>query len=203
MKIDDRIRSYPGNIWKIRIRDGILAFLLGICYGQIGNILLAELNLFERFGRYEDVRNQMVQNQSFFAMFVWIGIITPIVEEVVFRGLVFRRLKDYMKPGMAVLVSAVLFGLYHGNMVQFVYATFLGIIFALLVERTHSLWGSILAHMGANIWSAVITCFGMNLLSLADGRVFQAMLTVIFTGGILGIFYLKKPKMRHKRNKRV
>ena len=62
-------------------------------------------------------------------MFIVIGVVSPIVEEVVFRGLVAKRIQDYLGTAWAVALSAVIFGAYHGNVMQFVYAGLLGLAF--------------------------------------------------------------------------
>lgn len=190
MKFDDRMRAYPGNVWKSRPIHFVIPFLLGICYGQIGNTLIALLNIFDIFDSYSKMQEQVLANQSFLSMMLCIGIVAPIAEELIFRGLVYRRLKDYLKPSMAIVLSASAFGIYHGNMVQFLYATFMGIIFAVLVERTGSLWSSIMAHMGANIWSVMVTCFGTTMLEWGNGVFLGSLYLLMVVGGILGIAYL-------------
>ena len=54
-----------------------------------------------------------------------------------------------------MVISGLILGIYHGNLVQAVYAGILGMIFAYFLEISGSLWGSVLLHMGANIWSLV------------------------------------------------
>ncbi|MGI6070673.1 MAG: HAD-IA family hydrolase [Blautia sp.] len=196
MRMDDRLRGHRGNIWKISLTDGILTFLLGMAYGQIGNTALGFLELFHKFPGYDEMMSQVLENQSFFLMLLSMGILAPIAEELIFRGLVYRRLKDYLSPTAALIISSVAFGIYHGNMIQFLYATFVGMLFVLLMERSGSLWGSILAHMGANIWSVILTCFGNRLMEAAGGLVLSMLVLAMFVGGIFGILYLKPSKKR-------
>lgn len=66
----------------------------------------------------------------------------------------------------AVVISAIIFGMMHMNIVQFVYAGFLGVFLALCVERTKHLYGAILAHMAANTISVIRT--ETNWLSWMD-----------------------------------
>lgn len=47
-------------------------------------------------------------------MMIYAGFVGPVVEELVFRGFLMRRFEKYGK-GFAVIVSAVLFGVMHGN----------------------------------------------------------------------------------------
>lgn len=86
-----------------------------------------------------------------------VGIFAPAVEELVFRGLVFRRLKEYTDVRIAIFGSAFLFGVYHGNMVQFVYATLVGIVLAYICEVYGTLTAPIIAHAAANLFSLLLT----------------------------------------------
>ncbi len=54
-----------------------------------------------------------------------------------------------------MVISGMIFGIYHGNLVQAVYAGILGMVFADFLEISGCLWSSVLLHMGANIWSLV------------------------------------------------
>ena len=75
-----------------------------------------------------------------------IGIFGPFVEEVVFRGVI---LQSYQRTGRiigSIILSAVLFGLIHLNFNQFAYGAVMGIMLALLVEATGSVWSSFIAH---------------------------------------------------------
>ena len=86
-----------------------------------------------------------------------LGILVPICEELVFRGLVFQRLR--MRSGFlsAALYSAVIFSLLHGNMVQMIYALFLGVVYAYMYEKYGSVKAPIFAHMVANLISVFAT----------------------------------------------
>ena len=68
---------------------------------------------------------------------VWLGIISygilaPLGEEIVFRGVVYGQLRKVLKVPYAVVLSGLAFGLFHGNLVQAVYATVIGCLLALV-----------------------------------------------------------------------
>lgn len=88
-----------------------------------------------------------VLEMPFLLMWFLIGIFGPFSEEFVFRGIIFRGYKNSGPVLWAVFWSALLFGLMHLNFNQAAYAIALGIMFALLVEATGSLWSSAIAHM--------------------------------------------------------
>ncbi len=88
------------------------------------------------------------------------GIIIPIVEEYMFRGLIQRRMRRYMSPKKAILLSALLFGFYHGNLVQFIYGFLCGLLLAWLYETYGSLKAPIFSHMIMNTFVLVLDYFG-------------------------------------------
>lgn len=93
--------------------------------------------------------------QPFWISFLSIAIEPPLVEELVFRGAI---LGGYKKAGFkraAIIMSALLFGLFHMNLNQFVYAFAVGILFALVVEATGSIWSSMICHFLFNAESVV------------------------------------------------
>ena len=97
-----------------------------------------------------------VLQMPFPVMLFMIGIFGPFCEEFVFRGIIFRGYKKSGSVFWAVFWSALLFGLMHLNFNQAAYAIALGIMFALLVEATGSLWSSMIAHMVFNSWQVCI-----------------------------------------------
>ncbi|MCD8336470.1 MAG: CPBP family intramembrane metalloprotease [Lachnospiraceae bacterium] len=85
------------------------------------------------------------------------GILVPISEELVFRGLVYERMKTRLSVRWAVFFSSLLFALYHGNPIQMIYAFPMALLLALLCERGGSLSEPILFHMGANLTAIVFS----------------------------------------------
>lgn len=130
--------------------------ILAVSAAIVLNNLIAWTPLMEHSENYKQV------SEAFFGgriLFEILGpcILVPILEEYVFRGLVYGRLREWLNLPLAVLISAVIFGMMHMNMVQFVYAGLLGILLALCMERTGHLYGAILAHMAANTISIIRT----------------------------------------------
>ncbi len=76
-------------------------------------------------------------------------ILAPIAEELFFRKALIDRLSAY-HPMDAILFSALLFGLIHGNLTQFLYAFPIGVLFGIIYWRTKNIRYTILLHMGMN-----------------------------------------------------
>ncbi len=77
-------------------------------------------------------------------------LLAPIVEEILFRGMVYRYLSVALPASAALLFQGMLFGGMHGTMIWIIYASVLGCIFGYVRSRTGSLHATILMHMGFN-----------------------------------------------------
>ena len=129
--------------------------IFAVAGGQLLNDLIMVLHLNELFPGYSELVNQTMTDQPLGLMMLTIGVAAPIAEELVFRGMVFGRMKEWMKPWTAIVVSSLVFGIYHGNVVQFIFAFLVGIFLAAAYYYTGTLWISILAHVVVNLWSIV------------------------------------------------
>lgn len=88
---------------------------------------------------------------------VALTVLGPLCEELVFRGGVMRPLlRQGVRPWVAIGVSAVLFGLLHGNLAQGFFAMLLGILFGILYYRTGNLLLSSLCHILNNSISVAL-----------------------------------------------
>ena len=81
--------------------------------------------------------------------FASLTILTPVIEEVLFRGFLLHRWAHKYGPGKAVLMSSILFGVMHPDIVS---ATFFGIAMSVLYLRTGSLIAAIIVHA---VWNSV------------------------------------------------
>lgn len=153
-----RIPSYETIQKKLRFKD-LLIFLV-MCYPvmYIGNLAGTLLNMALHTIVGTDYANPL--ESYVFGSNIWLSvmfmvILAPIIEEFVFRKLIIDRVRPYGE-GVAVLVSALMFGLFHGNLNQFFYAFGLGAIFAFIYVKTGRLRYTIFLHMTINFFSGVI-----------------------------------------------
>ena len=131
--------------------------LLGMSVCHLANMLLSILQIARLFPGYGELSERVFSDQDVLSMLFWVGLVAPIAEELIFRGLVFRRLLDDMRVGWAIGLSAFFFGIYHGNVLQFLYAGIFGACCAYCSYRLESLWAPVLLHIGANCWSVALT----------------------------------------------
>ena len=78
-------------------------------------------------------------------------LFAPIAEEVIFRGLVYTRLRRAMPAWLACVLASLVFAVLHGQLLWIAYAFLMGVALTLVFERTGTLWSSILVHITFNL----------------------------------------------------
>lgn len=86
-----------------------------------------------------------------------VAVVAPVVEELIFRGLILNRLSRVMPGWLAAVLSSAAFGVCHRHPVWFAYAFVLGAFFALLDLRAQSILPSILGHIAFNAISQILS----------------------------------------------
>lgn len=86
-------------------------------------------------------------------------IAAPILEEVLYRGLIMKSLQRGMPVIVALILQAIVFGLMHGQLLWICYATFLGVLLAVIKLKYKSLYPSILLHLAFNIANYILIPF--------------------------------------------
>lgn len=128
-------------------------------------ITMSVIFLITKQGSINDSMNSMgIQPPTFeasFILFIMLTVIAPVFEEFIFRGAVLHFLQPYGN-GIAIFVSALAFGIYHGNFMQFFYATVLGIALGYVTVATKSLFCSTLLHAMFNSISGIILIFSSS-----------------------------------------
>lgn len=152
---------------KNKIKDALLIILTAICLNIAFNNIISLTPLKEWSASYGDVEAS-IYSATLFWQVLSAGIIAPILEEVVFRGILFGNYRASLGAWPSIIISAVIFGLMHYNLVQFVYAFLLGVFFAYLMEKTGELWTCILAHITANLFSLFATKIGITPWMFSD-----------------------------------
>ncbi len=145
------------------------------------------------------VQQLLLDNNWVVVIFAVIG--APIMEELIFRKLLVDRMLTYGE-GTACLVSGLVFGLFHGNLTQFVYAFVLGIVFAYVYCKYGDIRITMLMHMIINFMGSVVAIWVLkksNYMEIAEtlqnsANDPEAMMEVMMenAGGlaIMGFYFL-------------
>ncbi len=127
-------------------------FLFGLAFTSAAgiNILFTLTGLTASSESYANVANNQYGIPFWVGMVIF-GIISPLAEEVLFRGIIYNRMKKYYPLPLAMIVSALFFGVYHGNMVQGLYGTIMGLLMVFVYEKYDTFMAPVLFHAVANI----------------------------------------------------
>jgi len=162
MFLKDKKRAQEnGRIEKKRV--GFQDYIIMAVMATAGSIALNNLIIMSGVMATDPVFQEVsehLSNVNFFVQLAGLGVIVAVAEELVFRGLVYKRIKE-TGSSRAVVISGLIFGIYHQNLVQFIYASILGMLFAYGYEKTGKLKIPILGHCVANVLVLVFNEIGL------------------------------------------
>lgn len=148
-------KAFFREMWNTHGRMTLGAFLCLTCLmlsGQAAFQLGANFQewVLSHFGLslLESLENATIQADSL-SLFLYAGLFAPVVEEILFRGVLLRSMMPYGKR-FAVVLSAAMFGLFHGNLIQSPYAFAVGLVLGYTAVEYNILWSMVL-HMINNL----------------------------------------------------
>lgn len=152
-----KIEKKKMGFWK-----WVLCVLIGAGICGVGSIIGTVINMLITlpFGASEDANalaNLMLNSGAFWRILT-VGILAPIFEELMFRKLLIDRV---VKHGefLAIMLSGLMFGMFHGNFAQVFFATGLGLFWAFIYVKTGKIWYTIALHMTINLTTSVINLY--------------------------------------------
>ncbi len=152
MKRTDRIKS------KLPISEFLSLLLVAEVALVIGDMLGDTVTEFFSMFKGEAITNpidDLLSGTPIWIVILFGVVIAPIFEEIIFRKLIINRLSIF-GDGLAVIVSAVTFGLFHGNFNQLFYAISLGLVLGFVYARTRDVKYSIIMHALINLVGSVV-----------------------------------------------
>lgn len=145
-----------GRQVRFQIKDGLFCIAIGIGASWAVNTLIMLSPLPEYFPGFSGMAHKLY-SPSLLLQAVAMGVVLPWAEELVFRGLIFGRLRKDHPFALSAWLSAAVFGMYHGNMLQGIYGVVMGLILAWGMEQEGTIKAPVLMHMAANLTSVVLT----------------------------------------------
>ena len=146
---------------------------------------------------------QLINNTSLWFNIIIISIIAPIFEEILFRKFLIDRTIKY-GARISIILSAVIFALFHGNLNQFFYALLIGGFFAYVYIKTGKIIYSIILHLFVNLMGSVVSLFVSNAIMNLENSlntfdiifllVYISILLILIVIGIIGLSRYKQAK---------
>lgn len=165
-------------IWYLRsVFLLLLLIILGSCFCITANLFFQLSGLMANYPGYQrDLKEIYTASLSY--QIIMTVIIYPVIEEAVFRGFLYSLLYRWKGFLFAILISAVLFGLYHGNIMQGIYGFLSGCLLALVYEWCKSLIAPIILHSSMNLTAVMLQALKISVNHI--GWVFFGIMSVVF-----------------------
>ena len=167
------VKQMPGEApVKKSITPGQFVVALIMCYALMycGNLVGTLITTVVGALKGSEVDNALMAyatESNMIVTFLYMVICAPILEEYIFRKLIVDRTLKYGQ-GVAIILSGLMFGLFHGNLNQFAYAMLLGMFLAFLYVKTGNLKITIGLHMCINFMGAVVSVLLLKAIHLDE-----------------------------------
>lgn len=187
---------YPDYKWGWELISSFSAMLFaGSMASIVTNIIAEILDKLFGTGEIEDAMSGVAPENdvNFLVFFIFICIMGPVCEEIIFRHLLLKPLRR-CGDGVAVLLTAFIFGVYHGNFDQFPYAFAVGIFLGMIAVRSNSLIPSTILHVINNTMVALgqylCDALGESDVTLAIESGINIAYTLLYYAGMAGLAVL-------------
>lgn len=159
----------------IKLNNIIIFILIGISVSLIYNITMFNVNSIIKI-----TDSYKISNIPILIQILSSGLIGPILEELVFRGIVYNKLKKINKTMNSIIISSIIFSLFHfSSILNLIYSFMMSFLFIYAYEKSRSIIGSIVLHCSANITIILFMYVLINNVFLINMLVFIICLVVL------------------------
>ena len=115
-------------------------FIFAIAFmGIFLNVVVSHLPL-EHLSQGFQRANETLSDGMIVIQILANAVLIPVLEEVLYRGIICGQLSLWYKPWIGIVISSVLFGIMHFNVIQFLYAFVVGLVLGLSYTKTKNIW---------------------------------------------------------------
>lgn len=156
LAVKEHILQKPPKVTVYRYPAAFCYVVAAVMCGVACNHMISFLGLMNRSAGYRHI-TEVFYGNGLLIEIVTLGILGPVVEELVYRGFVYQRFRRKCSRPAAVILTALLFGVFHLNFVQGLYAFVVGCYLGLIVAKTDSVIIAMAAHMAVNLIAVLWT----------------------------------------------
>ncbi len=147
----------------IKWQYALYAILIGLAANPLFSIAVTLLPISEEMlSSYEQASSSVIGSVNVFAI-IGVVILAPIIEEVLFRGIIYKGLKSIAPMWVAIIAQGLIFGLMHGNIIWSTATCIISFALVFLYERTKSLAAPIIAHIALNSYPFIFMVLFPNI----------------------------------------
>ncbi len=196
LKSQKLYKAIPYNPPKDKVKS-LLLILIGFGGCLLANYITVFLRAFgESFGIYSHYTALQNPSSTFDVIMIFLGssLIPPLIEEFAMRGVLLQCLRKYGNT-FAIIATALMFGVFHGNAVQIPFALLCGLVIGYAVIATESLWTGVIIHALMNAMSAISSALVYYFDEYTSNTFFYVASAIGIVAGILAlIVYATKYK---------
>lgn len=149
------IKKCPKQQQKLKKLDILKLIGIGITLAIFLNLIIIFLNELLNL-------NNTNNNKIMWKLLLTTGIIGPILEEFLFRGILYNKLKEFNKKRAAMILTSIIFALIHFNLSQIIYAFLFSLVLIKIYEHFKTLKAPIIVHISANTFIALTINYLIN-----------------------------------------
>jgi len=131
--------------WILALTGAGLSFLFRIVFTVLGA------------DGYQAAEQQLLADKSIAVLFLELVFLSPVLEEFLFRRILYLQLRKKMPVMVSMVISSMLFGVYHWNLPQGIYAFIMGMLLAWSLESYRTMKAPMVIHMAANAAAVLLS----------------------------------------------
>ena len=170
--------NFPSVLGTVLMAPGI-QLLSSFIMLAITVLLPSQMEEYNRLLEQAGLSNEITIFPLIYAVFL-----APISEELIFRGVSLTYFRRAVPFWLANLLQAILFGVFHGNVVQGIYTAVFALLLGFVCKYSGSIYYSILLHFAFNLWGTIVSTFlrdaSTAVMLLAEGFMFLSIGLSIF-----------------------
>ena len=183
-------------LFSTELKDYIFIGWLGISLGICLSVAVSIFGISEQDEAFKQV-NELIESQPFWLKIASVGIIIPIQEELMYRGLIYKNIEQRYDHIKAAVISSTVFAVMHMNLSQGIYAFLMGFVLAFIYQKTKNIYACITFHCSANMFAVFVSTNTVNEFLMENVLLIPAVLLCMIVSAYVIILYLHKEYRRN------
>ena len=183
-------------LFSTKLKDYVFIGWLGISLGICLSVAVSIFGISEQDEAFKQV-NELIESQPFWLKIASVGIIIPIQEELMYRGLIYKNIEQRYDHIKAAVISSTVFAVMHMNLSQGIYAFLMGFVLAFIYQKTKNIYACITFHCSANIFAVFVSTNTVNEFLMENVYLVPAVLLCMIVSAYVIILYLHKEYRRN------
>ena len=183
-------------LFSTKLKDYVFIGWLGISLGICLSVAVSIFGISEQDEAFKQV-NELIESQPFWLKIASVGIIIPIQEELMYRGLIYKNIEQRYNHIKAAVISSMVFAVMHMNLSQGIYAFLMGFVLAFIYQKTKNIYACITFHCSANIFAVFVSTNTVNEFLMENMYLVPAVLLCMIVSAYVIILYLHKEYRRN------